>query len=820
MPMDSQQWHRLTGQLLAGTGRLREGKLRKRAIALAEQAGENNCRQELKQSFLAYYNKARADGMLLSSNEYVAMPAAQEPQVHTRDEPAAHHPKRQRLNSTDSATPIPKAIATPSTTDKLHRASPSDAVQMPVRRRLGSKLQTESPLVPASAAAAAAAAAAGSQHQDKSGVKGPGRKASGIAPSDRLPMTTSQQTADSQHQRKSEKKRKRQAAKVMAPSHNTPMTAGSQHQKKSERKRKQQAAKDMATFHDLPLTADIQQQKKSEKKRKKAEAAEMTTSAGASEAAIQGGTGGQKKQKKRKFSGQPSSAGAPQAAAQERTDSHHEKMGSKAEDRDMTPFDGDSVPQFQEQAEQHLSKKKKKAQKLQGISMPSPESPPSTTAQDMMKKAKCQRSSKKQKADRKFALKDAPVPASPADAAETSTIKLDGNTQKGSAVPPLQGSPPPASTPAAGASKAERKSKKAGTMPSLGESPAGTPSNLTGGGREVEQDWRSDKVRQDIKSGRYSKAEKDTLRKAVQSYAEEHGLDQENLHWLFCTKSTGMKGKQSGPWQVISKALPHRTTASVWACGTRMLHVNNYKGKWEKDDDNALLEFVQNDGPRWTEIGNLLGRLPEGCRDRWKEIRHGAAKRSGKWDEEETAKLRDIVEEYLAFKQDAEIQGKQATLSFGDIAEDDSEPEEAAGEISDARVVVDDIDWSIISDRMGTRSNNQCMEKWYTQLTPGMVSRGEWGSGDDRRLIRALLESGAKQEFQVDWGNLVKGRSASTCRRRWRLMVKQVPEYFESAFHDSVMYLTRVKYPRLLSPKSESPPVQSPCREAPSAQAN
>jgi len=37
-----------------------------------------------------------------------------------------------------------------------------------------------------------------------------------------------------------------------------------------------------------------------------------------------------------------------------------------------------------------------------------------------------------------------------------------------------------------------------------------------------------------------------------------------------------------------------------------------------------------------------------------------------------------------------------------------------------------------------TRSNLQCLEKWYDQLCPSMVDRGEWGPGDDRRLLRAL----------------------------------------------------------------------------------
>lgn len=47
---------------------------------------------------------------------------------------------------------------------------------------------------------------------------------------------------------------------------------------------------------------------------------------------------------------------------------------------------------------------------------------------------------------------------------------------------------------------------------------------------------------------------------------------------------------------------------------------------------------------------------------------------------------------------------------------------------------------------VGTRSNIQCLEKWYSQLSPSMVARGEWGSGDDRRLLRALF---------LRWGSAV-----------------------------------------------------------------
>ena len=123
-----------------------------------------------------------------------------------------------------------------------------------------------------------------------------------------------------------------------------------------------------------------------------------------------------------------------------------------------------------------------------------------------------------------------------------------------------------------------------------------------------------------------------------------------------------------------------------------------------------------------------------------------------------------------------------------------------------------------LAQAVGTRSNVQCLEKWYSQLSPSMVSRGDWGPGDDRRLLRSLYLrcgcgcggggggwlvcwlrggvcgqssspavqvwgctfccldlapaacvlrcsvrccSGAGQDYELDWGQLVQGRSAA-----------------------------------------------------------
>jgi hypothetical protein len=69
--------------------------------------------------------------------------------------------------------------------------------------------------------------------------------------------------------------------------------------------------------------------------------------------------------------------------------------------------------------------------------------------------------------------------------------------------------------------------------------------------------------------------------------------------------------------------------------------------------------------------------------------------------------------------------------------------------------------------------------------------------GDDRRLLKALFRSGAANEWEVDWGELVPGRSAAVTRRRWRLMLKCVPDGPEKGFDECVDFLVEKYTPDL-----------------------
>ena len=88
------------------------------------------------------------------------------------------------------------------------------------------------------------------------------------------------------------------------------------------------------------------------------------------------------------------------------------------------------------------------------------------------------------------------------------------------------------------------------------------------------QGWRDSSKRMDVKSGPFSKEEKETLRATVAAYASRHGLPTDDYSWVFASSKAGL---QRGAWQEIAAALPQRTVKSVWSAATRMFHEGNYQ---------------------------------------------------------------------------------------------------------------------------------------------------------------------------------------------------------------------------------------------------
>jgi hypothetical protein len=117
---------------------------------------------------------------------------------------------------------------------------------------------------------------------------------------------------------------------------------------------------------------------------------------------------------------------------------------------------------------------------------------------------------------------------------------------------------------------------------------------------------------------RDSQEEKDTLDGAIRGYAAQHGLSPTSLDWLFHTRSRGAADKERTRrvWLELAEAVPHRSPKQVWAAVTRRLHEAKGQGKWSSEEADQLRGLVQQHGTAWTEIGAVLGRAPEECKDK------------------------------------------------------------------------------------------------------------------------------------------------------------------------------------------------------------
>eukprot|EP00798_Chlamydomonas_sp_ICE-L_P030031 gene30031-17926_t len=102
----------------------------------------------------------------------------------------------------------------------------------------------------------------------------------------------------------------------------------------------------------------------------------------------------------------------------------------------------------------------------------------------------------------------------------------------------------------------------------------------------------------------------------------------------------------------------------------------------------------------------------------------------------------------------------------------------------------DRVNFEPIALALGTRTDRQCLKKWYLKLSPSVFSLGEWALGDDITLVRALQAGGYEWPWEVEWDRLVPNRTAEqyvpSCagqaKRRWRSMMKGLPDSLEKSF--------------------------------------
>lgn len=157
-----------------------------------------------------------------------------------------------------------------------------------------------------------------------------------------------------------------------------------------------------------------------------------------------------------------------------------------------------------------------------------------------------------------------------------------------------------------------------------------------------------DITKENLKEGRFTKDEEKTLQDTLEAYKNEFEIPEDEFYaWLTKPKNT----KRNGFWPKIAEALPERSVRSVKNFCQRKFNPKNYKGRWDEKEEEQLALLHKTIGPRWSKIGDFLGRTEHNVRDKWNELEGRPKDKGGKvWSLANTLQLIELVEKQLDIK--------------------------------------------------------------------------------------------------------------------------------------------------------------------------
>ncbi|ODV98615.1 hypothetical protein PACTADRAFT_48334 [Pachysolen tannophilus NRRL Y-2460] len=176
----------------------------------------------------------------------------------------------------------------------------------------------------------------------------------------------------------------------------------------------------------------------------------------------------------------------------------------------------------------------------------------------------------------------------------------------------------------------------------------------------------------------FTKEECDSIDTFILAYCEINNMSREQI----CQRIWSNMRQKDDFWESLQKVLPSRSRASLYKHVRRTYHIFQVRGKWTPYEEAELGKLAAENPGNWKLIGSIMGRMPEDCRDRFRNyVKCGKNRSSNKWSAEEENLLRDIINEMLHNL--------------------DNENEPAI------------INWTLVSEKMnGRRSRIQCRYKW------------------------------------------------------------------------------------------------------------
>ena len=300
--------------------------------------------------------------------------------------------------------------------------------------------------------------------------------------------------------------------------------------------------------------------------------------------------------------------------------------------------------------------------------------------------------------------------------------------------------------------------------------------------KEREDSQKRDKIERSIKDkaengGAFSTAEGLKLDAFRDNHCEANDMTISQFNNLIQTQMRG-NAQVTALFNEIHDILPYRPRMSVQKFCRRRFH-NYSRGTWSAEEDEMLKHAVAEKGKAWKEIGDSLGRMPEDCRDRYRNYLVNSEHRNREqWTDAEVVNLCTAILECMQLMKEDRMRAQEE----GDAPDAGTESDQ---EVEDMK----HINWQSVSDRMGEhgggRSRLQCSFKWgqlkkreqadylkaikesrEIEKKKATPVKNPWRMklaskkvanmklGDIHAFLQAVLDSGVPEEGNIPWKSL------------------------------------------------------------------
>lgn len=166
-------------------------------------------------------------------------------------------------------------------------------------------------------------------------------------------------------------------------------------------------------------------------------------------------------------------------------------------------------------------------------------------------------------------------------------------------------------------------------------------------------------------SGPFTATEVGRMDLAVRMFRDELGLSEIDFNNL--VQARDRYAEHAGElWNALSEALPHRLRKAIQNTCRRRYHNFDQRGKFTEEDDEMLKELMITHPAKWTYIGAMLDRLPDDCKDRWRNyVTCGDNRVTDYWTQGEEIELERAVNECKdAIVEDARLKAEENDEPF------------------------------------------------------------------------------------------------------------------------------------------------------------